>query len=337
MASPEGKDENVNGVERPWGSRGWPATRIGVGALLVAASLLKAHFLLTKPFLSYAGVLSLRWTSVILVEVELLIGLWLVFGVAPRLTRGLSLVLFVGLALAAGSKVWAGDEDCGCLGQLPVKPGPMFVLDVGVLAALVIGRPSERAWAPRGFLPILPTGLALALGAALAFHPISIRFDIPEDGPGDSGQRMVVILDPKKWSGHKFALRKQIVIDENLDQGYWTVVLFRMKCDQCQKVLDRFRKAAAQQTETTEEEPETAEIQIENHIAFIEVPPFSGEGENRVKDYRRFVYGRLNPEWEWFIQTPTIIQVANGRVIRVISAADAGRDCQGCSGPHFLH
>jgi hypothetical protein len=327
---PQAKDEKVDGPERPWRHRLWTATRLGAGSLLLAASLLKAHFLLTRPFLSYTGVFSSRWTSVLLVEVELLMGLWLLFGVAPRLTRALALLLFAGLGAAAAMKVWAGDPDCGCLGQLPVKPWQMLCLDVGVLAALVASRPSQRAWLPRGLSPVLPTGLALALGAALAYHPIFVHSDILEDGVAAWGQ--VIVLEPKKWSGPTFPLRNQVLINENLDQGFWTIVLFRMHCEQCRKVIDRFHRLAEQ----AEAEEETEANQTQGRVALIEVPPFSGQGKSLLRDRRQFAYGQLNPEFEWFFPTPVIVQVMDGKVVRVLVADQAG-SCEGCTRPHFMH
>jgi hypothetical protein len=153
---------------------------------------------------------------------------------------------------------------------------------------------------------------------------MSIQFDIPEEGVGELGERKVIVLEPKNWYGRTFPLRKHVAIDENLEKGTWTIILFRIECERCRKLIDRLRKT------TAEKEPET-------RMALIEVPPFSGEAEKLINGYPHLVYGQLSPELEWFVQTPAIIQVVNGRVRRVFSAGQAGLfgdllagDCDHC-------
>jgi hypothetical protein len=164
---------------------------------------------------------------------------------------------------------------------------------------------------PQFFLPILATGLALLAGAALAFHSVPFRFDIPENRSPALGEKKVVVLEAKNWFGSLFPLRKHVDIDEDIDQGLWTIILFRMDCERCRKLLDILREAPPQNY-------------AESRMALIELPPFSGEAENLLKGRPHLAYGQLNPEWEWFVESPVIIQVVNGRVRRVFKAGDAG-------------
>ena len=91
------------------------------GLLLIVASVLKIHQLLTEPILSEGF-----WESwlffVIQIPLELGLGIWLtcrLFRKAAWLIALLSFAGFIGVTL---QKVFVGAESCGCFGRVQVDP-----------------------------------------------------------------------------------------------------------------------------------------------------------------------------------------------------------------------
>ena len=59
--------------------------RIGIALILLTAAVLKAHQLATVPSLG-EGLFHARWFNVLVVQFELFLGIWLIFGKLPKLT-----------------------------------------------------------------------------------------------------------------------------------------------------------------------------------------------------------------------------------------------------------
>ena len=67
------------------------------GLLLLFAAGMKAWQLATVPDLG-EGVFHARWFNFLVVEFEIVLGLWLLFGFLPKQTRRLTIILFTGFA-----------------------------------------------------------------------------------------------------------------------------------------------------------------------------------------------------------------------------------------------
>jgi hypothetical protein len=70
--------KNYNGVI-------WNILRLLVGCVILTAAILKAYQLATTPDLR-SGLLHARWFNIIVVEFELLFGIWLLSGLLQKLT-----------------------------------------------------------------------------------------------------------------------------------------------------------------------------------------------------------------------------------------------------------
>ena len=100
-------------------------------------------------------------------EVEALVGLWLLSGVARRGAWLAAVGLFTLLAAVSIYLVAVGQPSCGCFGRVEVSPWLSLTLDAVCVAALLASRPSGRWQFTRQTL--LLTAVATLSVAALAF------------------------------------------------------------------------------------------------------------------------------------------------------------------------
>ncbi len=110
----------------------WFTVRLFVAAVLLIAASLKAHQLATTPSLG-DGILEARWFNIFVVEFELLFGIWLVFGLLPKLTWLASVGLFSLFATVSAFKGLMGEASCGCFGEVTINPWLMAAFDLGVV------------------------------------------------------------------------------------------------------------------------------------------------------------------------------------------------------------
>ena len=134
---------------------GFRIVRITLGLLLLAAASFKAYVLWTDPAPSlsaFAFISSPRW-QLALIEAEVVLAIWLVSGLYPRIAWLAALLTFTLFAAASLYLGIAGRPSCGCFGKLEVNPWYTFGVDTLAVAALCY-------WRPRGnLLPVRLSGL----------------------------------------------------------------------------------------------------------------------------------------------------------------------------------
>lgn len=118
-----------------------------VGLLLLTAAGLKLYGLQSLPT-TRSGIFSAAWLQVGLIELEMVLGLWLISGCYPIAARCSAVVVFGIFAVASAFAGWIGQASCGCFGELPINPWWTFVLDCSILAILTFTSPSRRGSDP---------------------------------------------------------------------------------------------------------------------------------------------------------------------------------------------
>jgi hypothetical protein len=103
--------------------------------LLLATAALKAHALATNTAQPMPLLTSLR-AQVAVIQVEGLLGLWLLTGLYLRAARWVALALFTALAGVSLFLGMSGESSCGCLGRLKVNPWLTFAVDLTVVVVL---------------------------------------------------------------------------------------------------------------------------------------------------------------------------------------------------------
>ena len=147
----------------------WVSRLIGtvVGLLLITTAGMKLYDLLYGQAAALLWLPSPRWILAA-VEIETLIGLWLLSGWQATWAWRISLMLFAGLAAISAYLGMTGQSSCGCLGRVELNPWWMFAIDLVTLTVLFVFRPlrqetiSAWPWLRQGILSV--AGAVLLLG-----------------------------------------------------------------------------------------------------------------------------------------------------------------------------
>src|SRR5262245_14232769 len=121
-----------------------------LGVILLAAAGMKFYGL--SPAITPSGestIISSPRLQVVAIEAELLLGLWLLSGLAARKCWAVALGFFGLLAGVSLYQALTGQRDCGCFGRVAVSPWLTFVLDLAAATALLAWRPRAIAENPK--------------------------------------------------------------------------------------------------------------------------------------------------------------------------------------------
>jgi hypothetical protein len=284
--------------------------RIATGVLLLAAGTLKFHQLW------YAGGNSLGLSAIVdlaLPVAEVALALWLVLGKVSRRSSFTAAVCFVVFGAFSLSQALAGRMSCGCFGVVHVSPRLTFAVDALCAGGLLITLPhasrpnasSRQSAGSRLYRPAIALLVMTAIAAAVwTAANLSSKAIIALNG-FHSGQSLAV-FDPARSVGLPLGMIDSIDIAPQLSKGNWTVVFYRHDCPHCFEVSRKYERMAL--------EPRTDSASP--RVALIELPPF---GRNKHQSSSAYVSGRLSESTTWFIQTPVVVQLADGHVTSVIS------------------
>jgi hypothetical protein len=198
--------------------------RVGLGVLLVAAAGLKLYGLGVSA-VPRVGWFSQPWVQLLTAEWELVLGLWLISGAAPRLSWLAALVTFAAFAAVSGYLGWVGVASCGCFGAVEASPWWAFGVDVAAVALLAVGRPAGQPPAPH-FLRaagLWAGGVALACGllaaagslffgsveaavAKLRGETVTVSPAYVDFGAGRPGERLEATVTATNYTGEPVRL-----------------------------------------------------------------------------------------------------------------------------------
>jgi hypothetical protein len=159
--------------------------RVVLALVLLTSAGLKGHGLLSGASVEDSRLMSPH-LQVAGIEMEILVGLWLLSGVAIRAAWVVAVGLFVTLAGMSLSLALDGQQSCGCFGQLRVSPWWSFALGVTAITALLIWRPrlvSKPQPAPATWYRSVAT---TALGAAAFLALIGGVFVVASEDPAQA-------------------------------------------------------------------------------------------------------------------------------------------------------
>jgi len=276
------------------------------GLVLITASILKSHQLLTEPIISKGF-----WESwlffVIQIPLELGLGIWLVSGLFRKgcwLLTTITFAAFIGITLQKGL---AGAATCGCFGRVHVNPWiTLLLIDVPLFISLLIFRPKEEKLLP----PPWPSakhffGVAIPTFILLPCLLIVLIFNKP---PEKTGKYEVVKPQAVQKSASdewpQWALLEHIDITESLRSGIVVVLLYHYDCPTCKEAIPMYDRLNS----------EMAEGGI--RFAFIEIPPYCQSQDNPVPADTNCLTGKLDTSKEWYIMTPLVVLLHNGSVVK---------------------
>jgi hypothetical protein len=143
---------------------GFTVVRWVLGLLLLTAAGLKLQGQATGALAQNALLLSprLQFATVL---TETLLGLWLISGRSPHLSRWAALSFFGLLSLVSLYLGIQGQSSCGCFGRIEVSPWATFAVDAAAVLALTIFRP--RRGSDTGLGPVRWQGAAWTLAGTV--------------------------------------------------------------------------------------------------------------------------------------------------------------------------
>lgn len=194
--------------------------------LLLAAAGLKLNGLAVDP-VGRMGLFSLPAFQIAVIEFELFLAAWLLWGRQPLGSWATAIGIFTAFAAVSAYQGWIGRASCSCFGKLSVSPWYAFGIDITVLLSLVLGRPDLLALRLllASLLPALYglVGALLILGAlaglgaltygspdsALAHlrgERISFYPRLVDIGSGDPGEQREAAVEVVNRSDHPIRL-----------------------------------------------------------------------------------------------------------------------------------
>ena len=216
--------------------------------------------------------------------------------------------LFIAVTLQKGL---IGAESCGCFGRVKVNPWiTLLAIDIPLFLGLVIFRPKGLKLLPppwpsaRHFFDVaIPTFIVIGV-----IVPVLI-FNKPPDKTDK-----YEVVKPKEWirkepPGEKregWSMLKYIDIADSLRSDIVIVVFYSTECDACRDAIllyDRMSRDMAGNRDSI-------------RFAFIKVPPYASEKDSIVPVDTPCLRGRLDSSKDWYIQTPLVVVIQDGLVVK---------------------
>lgn len=264
--------------------------------ILVAAAVAKSGQVLPG---ANAGLLGSRTFGILLVQFELFLASWLLLGVQAIPAWRVSIATLLAFASVALWKSVSGADSCGCFGQIQVSPWLMLVVDLMLLCGL-FAAPPLRSRARLGMKHVGLCFVAAGVAATLGFGMLNYSPSIMTTDGVVIGSGKTVILEVEHWEGQRLPLIPFIECEEDLSAGEWRVLLYRDDCPKCKAKLARLQK-----------------IRGGLKTLLVELPPYR---LNRRALPDVVVYGRLNNDYDWFVETPVDFTLRDGNVKTVVGA-----------------
>ena len=286
-------------VARPPTWRRLSARAIGrfiAAIVLIAAAAMKEYRILSRGYGPGES-----WVM-LLVIVEAVIGLWLLSFWFADVSHYAAITCFAGFVGASAYLTIVGARSCGCFGAVNTGPAAITMLDAGVLVLLLATSRVPARWSVRSRGPALSICLMAGFaGVGVArWDLLRLRSPAVTEVQGAEiriiSQGGVTVLSPSKWIGSAFPLFDFVSDSVRLRHGTWRLVFYRHNCSDCQRHLPMLLSENV------------------DHLAFVEVPPYSRVGEDLIPPSRADLHHTLANDREWFIETPTEIDLNDGRV-----------------------
>ncbi len=290
----------------PWLRRG---LALAISAILLTSAFLKAQELASHT-LAPGDVFQNRWLILVVVEWEFVLAAWLLSNVFKRAAWLAVTGTFCGFLAVTFFRALSGAQSCGCFGRIQVNPWITLCLDATILTLLLVLHPHWIAeirgqWRVKR---VVAAGLCVALVGTLSAVGC-VRNDAPAGvlENADVGQQdRLVVLNPNEWLGQPFPLSSYVTLDQPVMQGCWIAVLYHHDCEHCQVLLAKLRDQVRQHPPGAGDPP----------LAAIEMPPFVKDGGVPAVAAIPGVHnGRLSAAHDWFVDTPVVVALRDGRVL----------------------
>jgi hypothetical protein len=151
------------------------------------------------------------------------------------------------------------------------------------------------------FITPLPSIRRFAITSCLALITLGVTTPILAFNEPPTVTSSYEVLEPETWIGKKLPILDYIDIGKSLKKGNWVVLFYHHDCPDCARAIAQYQQTAR----------DLAGNEDFLRMAFIEVPPY---GQAPVSKNSPCFLGRLAETKEWFVTTPAVILMAQGKV-----------------------
>jgi len=227
----------------------------------------------------------------------------------PTLARWTGILMLGAFIPVLVGDLLLGASSCGCFGAIKVNPWVTLVMDVTFFLGIVFLGRREPRLAISSSLPttrVVAVGLWSLLSVIAAFATSADLPAVSSEGAGDLSALPAdgyYLPAYEEWLGQPFRELEiaawTVGLPDDLDVGQQFVVFFRKDCEHCHELLEVFFSGALDRPTTAIAVPERDGWPTEN------LQPFPC-AECRVAE--------LPSGIDWFLQTPVVVRLTNGRV-----------------------
>ena len=105
----------------------------------------------------------------------------------------------------------------------------------------------------------------------------------------------------ENWTGRQLPILEHINVSRSVARGNWTLIFYHDDCEKCREVISKIARSGREL----------------KSVILVEVPPFAGMTLRPQSEWEQlFVHGKLASSRRWVVETPQILRVENGIVIR---------------------
>lgn len=282
---------------------------------MLIASALKVQQLLTEPIISKGF-----WESweffLIQIPLELGLGIWLISGLFKKAGWLLGLIAFGGFIGVTLYKGLTGAESCGCFGKVQVNPWvTLFAIDIPIFLCLAAFRPKGEKLLPppwpkaaRFFAVAIPTFILLP---TIEYILITNKQAKPNVEDWISKPAKTVTVEPNKPAGQIvksfWPMLEYIDIKQQLQTGLWVVLMYHYDCPDCAQAIPKYEGI----------HNSLAGNDNAINFAFVEMPPYGKDNQKLVSPDSQVLSGKLSDAKKWFLQTPVVVVLHHGEVLKV--------------------
>jgi hypothetical protein len=250
-----------------------------------------------------------------LIQAEMLLGIWLLVGGFERARFFVATVCFCLFAAVSIYEALHAVPSCGCFGNVKVPPVVIAGIDIGGVTALWLARPLHSGWLKEpSSLRRIVAGSCLAAFMSAGFWTLYSFRRVPIDPvPTSDDTTSLVVLEPKSWIHQPFPLLQDIDGASVLSSGRWLVVLYHYDCDACLQAIPNYSTWART----------NAKDSFHAKLALIAMPPLPSASQDPILPSSEFERFALRSDHDWFATTPVVVALENGRVLTALDGNDA--------------
>ena len=279
-------------------------TRLLLGFVLLLAAGLKSFELIAES----SG--TVRWLSLAaqftLLLGEVLLAGWLLSGWRWNAARRVTLIWLVVLISVSMHKWLTGEASCGCFGKLVVKPWITVLLDVAAFVAVLLSSSASDGFRS----PLRRAGLVASQLLLLVALLMVLTSPIRQPVPLPEG---LTQLYPHEWVGRQWVLADYIDVWPEISHGRWAVLLYGSNCHTCTNIVEEYEGLAH----------DWAAKKATSSVAMIDVSRTTSDAKPPVGSAA--LHGNLGGPAGWFVATPALVVLIDGRVV---ATGDGEDECR---------